>query len=250
MAGKMKKTAGQMMISALCLIMAMAGLMAKSPIRLEASAEPLTQGSVRRVLTGVHVFASPASDAQITGTIAEGAMVEVERIYGWQGFHDAWVYVRQIGDTRNVSGWVFSAFLGQTGNWTDEMLAPNQTVPQGLGQPQQPSAPHLHEQRTSIGQSDATLLRNVLAVSGRAYYVIREDGSLWGWGNCVQGQRGTHRHIMDGVVSVAAADRGELVMMKDGSVWTDVWRFDYARHASGDPLVNAVILPPVQVIFP
>ena len=71
---------------------------------------PLTVGSTMRVLSGVNVRAGPSNYDAVLTTFGGGEIVTVERIQGWPGSVDAWVYVRLIGG--EVSGWVFSTFLG------------------------------------------------------------------------------------------------------------------------------------------
>ena len=66
-------------------------------------------------------------------------------------------------------------------------------------------------------------------------FVVRSDGTLWGWGNNQKGQFGdattTSRHspfkIMDGVMSVSAGGGHRIVIKDDGSLWS------WGRNGSG-----------------
>jgi len=82
--------------------------------------------------------------------------------------------------------------------------------------------PSLDESLTPIGYTIST--------NGSSSLVIREDGSLWGWGRNFHGELGdgtTERrdapiHIMDNVVSASVDWGGAWAIRTDGSLWT--WR--------------------------
>ena len=77
---------------------------------------PITVGSTMRVISSVNVRSGPTSEVDnVINTLFPGEAVLVERIQGWPDSVDAWVYIRLLGGDREVSGWVFSTFLEQTG---------------------------------------------------------------------------------------------------------------------------------------
>ena len=78
-------------------------------------AGPITIGSTMRVIGGVHVRSEPDMGDNIVDSLIDGTLVVVEGLYGWPGREDAWVRVRLVGGTRDVSGWVYSLFLGPAG---------------------------------------------------------------------------------------------------------------------------------------
>lgn len=68
---------------------------------------------------------------------------------------------------------------------------------------------------------------NTIAVGSYYWLAIKEDGSLWAWGNNKYGQLGdgsnadknTPVKIMDDVAAVAAGGKHSLAIKTDGSLW-------------------------------
>lgn len=104
-----------------------------------------------------------------------------------------------------------------------------------------------------IGLNDATHHVTTIAGGGFAAFVIRNDGTLWGWGANWDGQLGignyisqnTPSHVSTGhsVIAVAGGNNHTLLVQSDGTVWA---MGDDSRGELGDGTTN-IEDAPVQV---
>ena len=103
------------------------------------------------------------------------------------------------------------------------------------------------------GARDASMLRN----GGSFVYVVREDGSIAGWGDNRMGQLGTApaklflkpQSVAEGIDGEELADlqcgnENTLFLKKDGTVWTCG---TYARGTQGLGRLNHIVSRPVRI---
>ena len=92
----------------------------------------------------------------------------------------------------------------------------------------------------ATGRADGA---NQIIASSRSSFVIRPDGSLWGWGLNNRGQLGDGTstdkhvpvHIMDDVIAIDSSQSSTKAITSDNTLW--IWGF----HAYEQPLEEGII---------